>query len=136
MLNPKLAEILQMVRRHSDCVIVITTNGVLIDDALADMFVECRVNEISISMDSLRKEVYEELRLNARFEDAMGAIDRLNRACRARSSDIPRISLTPNFMTVNIKELPDFIDFAAAKGIQSVQATPTQIYRRSWVKRS
>lgn len=136
LLNPKLRQILQLIRLHSDCTLVITTNGVLIDEVMADMFVECRVDEISISLDSLRKEVYEELRVNARLEDALAGIDRLVQARQAKASDIPRVNLTPNFMTVNIEELPNFVDFAAQKGIHAVQATPTQIYRRSWVDRS
>ncbi len=136
LLNPKLRQLLQLIRHNSDCTLVITTNGVLIDEVMAEMFVECRVDEISISLDSLRKEVYEDLRVNARLEDALAGIDRLIEARQAGNSDIPRINLTPNFMTVNIEELPHFIDFAAQKSIHTVQATPTQIYRRSWVSRS
>lgn len=136
LLNPRLPEILGMIRAESDCVIVITTNGVTIDEGLADSFIENRIHEIAISLDSLTKEVYEELRLNAKFEDVMAAIDRLNSAKSRRGSQLPRISATPNFMTLNIRELPSFIDFAVAKGIYKIQATPTQIYRRSWVDRS
>lgn len=137
LLNPRLAEIVELVRHHSpQCVLVITTNGVLIDDRLAEAFVRLRVDEIAISMDSVQKEMYEELRVNAKYEDVLAAIDRLNRAKESAHSEYPRLSLTPNFMTVNIGELPDFIDFSAARGIETVQATPTQIYRPSWVDRS
>ncbi len=137
LLNPKLDEILKMVRESSpDCTIVITTNGVLIDEAMAHTLVDCQVTEVSVSMDSVSKETYEELRVNAKFEDLLAALETLNRVKAQRKSRFPELSLTPNFMTVNIRELPDFIEFAARYGVSNVQATPTQIYRRSWVERS
>jgi radical SAM protein with 4Fe4S-binding SPASM domain len=116
--------------------IVITTNGVLINRRLARLFIETRVDEISISLDSLKKEVYEALRVNARFESVMGAIAILNEAKERCNTTIPRLNLTPNFSRRNIKELPSFIRFAEEKKIDVVLATPTQVYRESWVKDS
>jgi len=136
LINRELDRILDLVRTNSDCVVLITTNGVLINSRLAELFVKKRVDEISISIDSLKKDLYEELRVNARFETVMAAIDLLNEAKRKSNSPVPRINLTPNFSRRNIEELPDFIKFAHEKGIAAVQATPTQVYRRSWVKDS
>ncbi|RPI22698.1 MAG: radical SAM protein [Acidobacteria bacterium] len=136
LINPELGRILTLVRRASECVVLITTNAVLIDARLAELFVEKRVDEISISIESLKKELYESLRVNARFEAVMAAIDLVNETKRKHGSELPRINLTPNFSRRNIEELPDFIRFAHAKGVSAVQATPTQVYRRSWVKDS
>lgn len=136
LLNPRLDEILCLVRKHSECVLVVTTNGVLINARLAEIFLEHRVEEISISMDSLTREIYEELRVNARFDQVIRAIDLLNDEKRRRKSPLPRLNLTPNFSRKNIHELPNFIRFARDNGIHVVQATPTQIYRRSWVQES
>jgi radical SAM protein with 4Fe4S-binding SPASM domain len=136
LLNPKLGDILALVRRQSDCAISITTNGVLINERWLGVFLDNRVDEISISMDSLKRDVYEELRVNASFDKIMRVIDLINGTKRARSSAIPRLNLTPNFSRRNIKELPAIIQFAKEKGISVVQATPTQIYRKSWVKDS
>ncbi len=136
LINPELERILNLVRDNSECVVLITTNGVLIDPKLAEVFIRNRVEEVSISMDSLKKELYESLRVNARYEAVMKAIDVLNQAKRKHGSDLPRLNLTPNFSRRNIEELPDFITFAHEKGIAAVQATPTQVYRRSWMKDS
>jgi radical SAM protein with 4Fe4S-binding SPASM domain len=136
LINPHLEQLLTLVRRNTACVLVITTNGVLINDRLIAAFFDHQVDEISISIDSLNKETYESLRVNARFETIMRVIDRLNEEKQRRSSDIPRLNLTPNFSRRNIEELPDFIRFAGKSGINQVQATPTQVYRRSWVKDS
>ena len=87
-------------------------------------------------MESLKKDVYESLRVNAKFEAVIEAIDLLNEAKRQHRSEFPRLNLTPNFSRRNIEELPDFVKFAHEKGINAIQATPTQIYRSSWMKDS
>lgn len=136
LVNPELERILDLVRENTDCVILITTNGVLLNPRLADLFIRERVDEVSISIESLKKELYESLRVNARFESVMKAIDALNQAKRQHGTEFPRLNLTPNFSRRNIEELPDFIRFAHDNGVSAVQATPTQVYRRSWVKDS
>ncbi|MFB3902077.1 MAG: radical SAM protein [Acidobacteriota bacterium] len=136
LINPELERILSLVRKNSDCVVLITTSGVLINAKLAEVFIRERVDEISISIESLKKELYESLRVNARFEAVMDAIELLNQTKRKHGTDLPRLNLTPNFSRRNIEELPDFIRFAHEKGISAVQATPTQVYRRSWMKDS
>jgi len=136
LINPELERILNLVRDNTDCVVLITTNGVLINPRLAEIFIRTRVDEVSISMESLNKELYESLRVNARFEAVMEAIDLLNETKRKHGTELPRLNLTPNFSRRNIEELPDFVRFAHEKGIFAVQATPTQVYRRSWMKDS
>jgi radical SAM protein with 4Fe4S-binding SPASM domain len=136
LINPELERILDLIRDNSDCVVLITTNGVLVNPKLAEVFIRKRVDEVSISIDSLKKQLYESLRVNARFEAVMEAIDVLNQAKRQQGGELPRLNLTPNFSRRNIEELPDFIRFAREKGISAVQATPTQVYRRSWMKDS
>jgi len=136
LLNPRIAEILELVRQNSDCTVTITTNGVLINARLAEILVRQGVNEVSISMDSLRKEIYEELRVNGKFEKVIGAIQAINEAKKAAGSELPRVNLTPNFSRKNIEELPEFIRFAKSNGISVIQATPTQVYRESWVEES
>lgn len=136
LLNPKLDHILGMIRSNSDCTLVITTNGVLINKRLAKIFLDNRVSEVSISMDSLRPDVYAALRINGELDDVLRAIDLLNAEKARRGVDTPRLNVTPNFSRRNIEELPAFIDFAHENGISVVQATPTQVYRRSWIEES
>lgn len=136
LLNPHLEKILQLVRENSACSIIVTTNGVLINQRLAAIFNRFRVDEISISLDSLKKEVFETLRVNAKLEKAIGAIDLLNREKAKTGTETPLINLTPTFFKQNIRELPRFIDFALEKAVNVVQASPGQVYRPSWVRES
>ncbi|MBI4444457.1 MAG: radical SAM protein [Acidobacteria bacterium] len=136
LLNPRLPEILALVRQNSGCAIAVTTNGVLINSRLARILIEHHVDEISISLDSIRKDTYEQLRVNAEFEKAIGAIEVLNQEKQKAETDFPRINLMPTFMRKNIEELPDFIDFAVKYRIHLIHASPVQIYRRDWVEES
>ncbi len=136
LLNPKLSKIFDLVRKNSDCTLLMTTNGVLINERLAELFVDYQVDEVSISLDSLTKKIFEELRVNGRFERVIHGIDMLNEEKKRRNSDRLRINLTPTFMRRNISELPSFMPFARRKMISEVKASPAQIYRRSWVDES
>jgi radical SAM protein with 4Fe4S-binding SPASM domain len=136
LLNPRIADILRLVRENSACTVIVTTNGVLINKRLASILVEAGVDEISISLDSLEKETFEKLRVNGKLEKAVGAIDLLNEEKGRRSVDVPRINLTPTFFRMNVQEVPSFIDFAAARGIEVVQASPGQVYRKDWIDQS
>jgi radical SAM protein with 4Fe4S-binding SPASM domain len=113
-----------------------TTNGVLINERVVNILLDFRVDEISISLDSLDKDTFERLRTNASYEKAIRAIDLINRERSRLRTDVPRINLTPTFFRMNIRELPRFIDFANQHSIQTVQASPGQVYRESWVDES
>lgn len=136
LLNPRIAEILRLVRRNSDCTVILTTNGVLINERLASILVEARVDEISISLDSLEKDIFERLRVNAKFEKAVRAIDLLNQEKQTRKTAVPKLNLTPTFFRMNVHEIPSFIDFASSRGIETVQASPGQVYRKDWIDQS
>lgn len=94
------------------------------------------VDEVSISLDSISKDLFEEIRVNGKFERAIEAIRLLNAEKEARGQDLPRVNLTPTFMRKNIEELPKFIDFARQFQIHVVQASPLQVYRRDWMDQS
>lgn len=136
LLNPHLDKILQLIRDNSSCSIMVTTNGVLINARLAAVLSEFGVDEVSISLDSLTKEIFETLRVNAKLDKAIGAIDLLNTEKSKSGSELPRINLSPTFFKRNIHELPRFIDFALRRHVNLVQASPGQVYRPTWVKES
>lgn len=136
LINPRFPEVLELVRRHSDCYLVVTTNGVLINRKLAEALVRQRVQEVAISLDSLDPELYRELRVNGELDEVLAAIRYLQEERRAAGSDCPEISLTPTFHRLNIEELPDFVRFVSEHGLRNVQASPLQVYREDWVDRS
>lgn len=136
LLNPKIDQIIRMVREQSDCDMMVTTNGVLINQRLTKIFLDCGLTEVSISLDSLDPETYSRLRVNGSLGKVLRGIKYLNDEKKRRGSDLPRINITPTFFLSNIRELPLFVDFAAANGIHQLQASPGQVYREDWLGES
>lgn len=136
LINPRLDEILLLVRRNSSCDIVVTTNGVLINQRLTKIFLDCGVTEVSISLDSIDATTFRDLRVNGELDKVQRGIDLINEEKRRRGTDLPRLNLTPTFFKQNIRELPDFVDYAARNGVHQLQASPGQVYREDWVEKS
>lgn len=136
LINPRLDEILHLVRGNSSCDIVVTTNGVLINQRLTRIFLDCGVTEVSISLDSIDAQTFQQLRINGELDRAQRGIDLINQEKKLRGTDLPRLNLTPTFFKQNIEELPDFVDFAARNGVHQLQVSPGQVYREDWVENS
>jgi MoaA/NifB/PqqE/SkfB family radical SAM enzyme len=85
--------------------VVITTNGTVLKDRTKDVLerMNCR---IVVSIDSLRKEIYERIRVNARFHEVMHNFRWLLDLVRRKGTSMS-IAVCP--MTVNWRELPDIV---------------------------
>ncbi len=136
LLNPKIDQVIRLVREKSSCEMVVTTNGVLINQRLTNIFLDCGLTEVSISLDSLDPETYSQLRVNGKLHKALRGIKYIKDEKERRGSDLPRINITPTFFRRNIHELPYFVKFAAANGIHQLQASPGQVYREDWLAES
>jgi len=136
LINPKISQVIRMVSEHSGCDLVVTTNGVLINQRLTDIFLDCGLTEVSISMDSLDPGIYSELRVNGKLSKVLRGIKFIKDEKERRGSELPRINITPTFFRRNIEELPYFVDFASANGIHQLQASPGQVYREDWLGES
>lgn len=136
LLNPKIDQVIRLVRGSSGSDIVLTTNGVLINQRLTNIFLDCGLTELSISLDSLDPETYSQLRVNGKLEKVLRGIKYINDEKKRRGSDLPHLNITPTFFRRNIHELPFFVDFTAANGIHQLQASPGQVYREDWLGES
>ncbi len=93
-----------------------TTNGVLLDEAMARKCVEIRVHEISLSLDASKKETYESIRPGSSWERVLGNIRGLAALRKSENSSFPRIRLNYVLMKRNIEQVVDFVDLAADLG--------------------
>ena len=127
LLSPAFPGILEILERH-DCWVSFNTHGLLVDRKRARMLVENGVDEIRFSMDGATKETFEKIRVNAKWDAFVRAIDTLNEVKRELGSSKPMLVFSSNFMRQNIEELPALIDFAAERGAIRVMAHNTIIY--------
>lgn len=96
-----------IIERNPNCLIMVQTNGTILTARGKEML-ERGNFEIGVSIDSLQKETYESIRLNARLDKVMANI-RYFHAYSQRKNN--KFSLSACIMRQNWRELPAFINF-------------------------
>lgn len=97
------------VARYPNILQQITTNGLLINKEWAQILAESRV-DLLYSIDSVSKDIYEAIRLGAKFEDLLERIDLVN-SFRRKYGNRNRLEITAVVMKRNYKTLHLFPAF-------------------------
>ncbi len=96
-----------ILRLNPGCVIMIQTNGSFLNARIKNLL--SRGNfRIGVSLDSLQKETFEAIRINANFERIIENIRYFSEYSRSRNE---KFAVALCVMRQNWKELPDFIKF-------------------------
>lgn len=103
----------KIITHNPNCHIVVQTNATVLNDKIKDMLEKGNFN-ISISIESFRKETYEKIRKNAEFDRVLKNINYFSNHAKRHNYKL-NISVCP--MQQNWKELPEIIlmanEFAA-----------------------
>ena len=103
--NFKLWEML--IERNPECLIVVQTNGTIMNGRVKD-YLNRGNFKIGVSLDSLQKEVFEAIRVNASFERVMENIQFFAQYSKERNKPL---NISTCVMRQNWSELPDFVNF-------------------------
>lgn len=90
----------------------ITTNGTIFNKRVRGVLEKVRTHLI-VSVDSFRKETYEAIRQNARFEKVMESIDYFAEVNRRQQSDLS-VAICP--MILNVMEMPEMVETCNRRG--------------------
>ncbi len=123
LLNPDLMEIIKKIKDF-DISTGFITNGTLLNKTISDRLVDLQVDQITFSIDSLDKEIFERIRVNASFDKVMENLSYLISEKARRKSTRPNITISAVLMKENYKDIRSFIEFAANAGIQQVFFSP------------
>jgi len=107
--------------RKKGLFVVISTNGLLIDEEAARKIVASGLNHIVISADGATKETYEAMRRGGRFEKLLKAIELLVGEKRRTGSVWPFIEMQCVIMRKTESEISDFRKLAARLGADGVK---------------
>jgi MoaA/NifB/PqqE/SkfB family radical SAM enzyme len=97
----------------------IVTNGVLITEEWAEKLAENNV-ELTFSIDGITKEVYERIRLKAKFEDVLNSLNMVKKARQRYPASNMTLRLHVVVMKSNYHQLEDFMDFAGEYGFNAM----------------
>lgn len=126
LMHPRFAEIVTIAGRHGVPELWFPTNLLPLTASTAEAIARAEVRTVAVSIDGVRKETYERIRIGATWERLMAKLEML-RAARRRG--LPRLRINFTWMQLNRDELRELPAFAAASGadeidVRFVAATP------------
>lgn len=111
-LHTQFFTMLEELKKHGIFVYV-TTNGMLVREDVAERLVDLQLDRLSFSLDAATPDLFNEIRLGAKFEKIIGNIRRLNAIKKqAHRDDRPVLSIMYCAMKSNIQELPKLVRLA------------------------
>ena len=90
--HPRIADML-MLASSLNVGLVVTTNALLLDEAMARLLLEAHVDTVVVSLDSFHVQAYEDAQLHRGVDQVLDNIRRLRRLSRERGWLTPRIGL-------------------------------------------
>ena len=119
-LYPHFDRILETHRRLGCRNLSLTTAATLLTPTWAERIVRCGVQHVKISIEDSDPERYAAMRVGARLEQVIAAIQSLNEWKERLGSPTPRLTFAASYMRRNIERLPDLVRFAAAHGVPEI----------------
>lgn len=122
LLHPSFWEMVALAR-EAGCSVGLTTNGTLMKPQAVERIVR-NLDVVGISMDGATPEVYESIRVGAKFETVVENVRALIAARKSlRPDGLPLVSLLFLKTRQNIHDLPAFVDLAGELGVNEVIAS-------------
>lgn len=102
-----------IIKNNPKTKIVIATNGTILNENVKKILKK-GIFHINFSIDSLQKKVYEQIRINADFDEVIKNLNYFHNYCKEKKSSL---SILVNPMRQNWSEMPDFINFCNERNI-------------------
>lgn len=112
-------ELFDEARKFPDLRQTIVTNGLLITETWAEKLAGSNV-ELVFSIDGVTKEVYEQVRVGAKFDDVVRAIKIVSEARSPSAYKGMSLRLHAVIMRSNYQQLEAFVDFAREYGFDAI----------------
>ncbi len=109
--NKKIIEMIEYAKSKGVIDIMLHTNGTVMDEDLAERIVKSGLDRIIFSLDSITKEIYEKIRINAKFEDTVQKVKTFHKIRQKLNSYKPVIRISMVRMKENDHEAKNFENF-------------------------
>jgi MoaA/NifB/PqqE/SkfB family radical SAM enzyme len=122
LLYPKIISLIPRVkgRMAAGGEVGLTSNATLLDEPTAMLLLETGIDFLYFSMDGASREVYEAIRVGARFDRVTENIRRCAQYRQAAGLTKPRFMLNMVILEQNIHEIPAVVSLAAQLGVEHV----------------
>ena len=123
LLYPHLDDLLESLQRFPRLSMGFYTNLIPLTEEKAEQIIRQGVSFLCVSIDGATKETYERIRQNGRWEQLIEKLELLNSIKKKYKSRRPFLHLVIVGMTENIRELPQFVDFAIKYGFGAIKVS-------------
>lgn len=148
LLHKDIAEMVSYAKKKGVLDIYFNTNGMLLDERMAEKLIDAGLNRISLSVEGTDPVIYEQMRVNAKFDVLRKNIESLIEIRKKRNVEYPKVRIQsvnyPGFDIENYKAfwsslcdevaMLDFTDISKReKGLVSKWACP-QLWQRMTIE--
>ncbi len=109
--NKNLVQMIEYAKSKGVLDIMLHTNGTVMNEELAEQIIKSGLDRIIFSLDSITKEIYEKIRINAKFEDTVEKVKTFYRIREKLHAYKPVIRISMVRMKENDHEAKDFENF-------------------------
>jgi radical SAM protein with 4Fe4S-binding SPASM domain len=117
-LNQDLFKMIRYANKRG-ATVFFTTNGTTLSKEVIDNICKVDIGEIAISIDSVNKKKYENIRKGADFEKVLNNIKELAKQIKEKKRKTI-VGISTVILKENIKEIPEFVELAYSLGIKKV----------------
>jgi radical SAM protein with 4Fe4S-binding SPASM domain len=123
-LHTGLEDILRIARRYNPTLYtwVLSNGSILREDRVRRIISEGLITEHGFSVDGIKPETVEAIRVNAKFPDVVKNIEMFIRIRDEEKKKHPSVTIRYALMRSNIEELPDAVRFWADRGANAIDA--------------
>lgn len=113
-------EILKLLPEYSIPNTTLLTNANFMTDEFIAAIFDSGLNKIIFSLEETDPEVYAKIRVKGDFHKVVKNIERINALKQQRGSARPQLCINMTILKSNIHEMPEFVRFASALGIEII----------------
>lgn len=107
-----------VLKENPNCKIYVQTNATIINDRIRQWLASGQF-ELGVSLDSLNKELFESIRVNAKFDEVLNNIDEFINIMPLKDKDVSLV-ISATVLRENWKDVPELLNFANNKNAQIV----------------
>ena len=120
MIHPRFREIVAIAGRYGVPDLWFPTNLLAMTDATGKALIDARVATVAASIDGMTKETYEKIRVPAKWERLLAALETLRKVRRDARSRRPRLRIIFTWMQSNREDLARLPQFAQEQGASDI----------------
>jgi radical SAM protein with 4Fe4S-binding SPASM domain len=117
-LNPELFKMIRYANKRG-VLIMLNTNGTILTPKIIEEICNVEIGGITVSIDSVKKENYEKIRIGANFEKVLNNVKSLTTRLKERKKGTV-VSLATVILRDNLNELPYFVHLASKLGAKRI----------------